>query len=200
MPKNDDVVHGWISTDCGRGTSDILWNCLATIFLCVWTTVHLPVPLYLGQRPLSLRQKLVRSGIGPTLISVVAPEFLAITAVVELWESWQGRKMMKRLTHINWSLTHQFFVEMGGICLRSPNGLHVQIMGGEALRVMEASRSPSKPSTDAPNWVSELEKLTEDQIKSLAKSDSLSKLIACGQGLWLVTQVISRLYLHLSHC
>ncbi len=105
MPANDDLLHGWVSTNCGRGTSDILWSCLATIFLCVYTAIHLPVPLYHEQQPLSIRQKLIRSGIGPALISIVAPEFLAITAIGELTATWSAKKEMRRLTNMDWTLT-----------------------------------------------------------------------------------------------
>ena len=193
MPANDDLVHGWVSTDCGRGTSDILWSCLATIFLCVWTVIHLPVPYYREQRSLSLRQRLVRSGIGPALISVIVPEFLAITAVCEMTTAWEGKREIKRLTQVDWTLTHQFFLAMGGVCLRSPSGRHVQIAGKNVVEAMETSHGHGKQT---PDWVSELEKLTKGQIEDLAKSDALSKLIACGQALWLVTQVVSRLFQH----
>ena len=196
MPANDDLVHGWVSTDCGRGTSDILWSCLATIFLCVWTVIHLPVPYYREQRSLPLRQRLVRSGIGTALISVIAPEFLAITAVREMAAAWVGKREIKRLTQIDWTLTHQFFLAMGGVCLRSPSGRHVQIAGKDVVRAMETSHSHSKQTNIHSDWISELEKLTKDQIEDLAKSDALSKLIACGQALWLVTQVVSRLFQH----
>ena len=61
---------------------------------------------------------------------------------------------------------------------------------------MERSGSHSKQGRNPPDWLTELEKLTEDQIKDLAISDTLSKLIACGQALWLVTQVATRLCQH----
>lgn len=195
MPANDDLIYGWVSTDCGRGTSDILWSCLATILLCVWTVIHLPVPYYRGDSPGSLRQRVIRSGIGTALISVIAPEFLAITAAVELTTSWQGRKRMKRLTQMNWTLTHQFFLDMGGVCLESPSGRYVQIGMKDIKKVMESSPSDRK-STIHSDWIFGFEKLTIDQIEDLAKSDTLTKLIACGQALWLVTQVISRLCQH----
>ena len=196
MPANDDLIHGWVSTDCGRGTSDILWSCLATTFLCVWTAMHLPVPYYHGQRRLSTRQKLVRSGIGPALISVLVPEFLACTAIGDLIVCWSGKEKINSLTQIDWTLTHQFFLTMGGVCLRSSSGRHLQIGKEEVVRAMKQSRSPSKQGPDPLDWLPELEKLTEDQIKDLAKSDTLSKLIACGQALWLVTQVVTRLCQH----
>ena len=196
MAANDDLVHGWVSTDCGRGTSDILWSCLATIFLCVWTVIHLPVPKYRGNSPLSLRQRIVRSGIFTALISVIAPEFLAITALNEWASAWQGKKDIKRLTQIDWTLTHQFFLDMGGVCIRSPSGRYLHLRTSDVVKAMKASSDTSKPTTTHSSWISELENLTEDQIKDLASSDTLTKLITCGQALWLVTQVVSRLCQH----
>ena len=196
MPTNDDLVRGWVSTDCGRGTSDILWSCLATIFLCVWTAIHLPVRYYCGQQSFSPWQKFVRSGIVPALVIAIAPEFLTFTAGYELVLSWRGKEEIRRLTRMDWTLTHQFFVDMGGVCLRSPSGTHLQITNEDVVQTMKRSSSDGKQTVDSPAWISELEKLPEDHIKGLAKSDTTSKLIACGQGLWLVTQVVSRLRQH----
>ena len=196
MPANDDLVHGWVSIDCGRGTSDILWSCLATILLCVWTVIHLPVPYYRGASPLSLRQRVVRSGIITALLSVITPEFLAITAVGELTKSWQGKAKVKSLIQMKWTLTHQFFLDMGGVCLKSRTGTHLQIGTTEVVKAVQNSRHDGKHTTNLPDWTLELENITEDQIKDLAKSDILTKLIACGQALWLVTQVVSRLCQH----
>ena len=196
MPTNDDLVRGWVATDCGRGTSDILWSCLATIFLCVWTAIHLSVPYYCGQQSLSRRQKLVRSGIGPALITVIAPEFMMFTAASEFVMCWRRKEEIKSLTQIDWTLTHQFFVDMGGVCLRSTSGTHLQIAHNDVVQTMEASSILGKERMESPAWIPELEKLTEDHVKGLAKSDTTSKLIACGQALWLVTQVVSRLCQH----
>ena len=152
MPAKDDLVHGWVSTDCGRGTSDILWSCLATIFLCVWTVIHLPVPYYRGASPLSLRQRVVRSGIGTALLSVIAPEFLTINALRELTTSWQRKVKMKGLTQTNWTLTHQFFLDMGGVCLKSPSGIHTQIGTAEVNRAVGNSHNDSKQTTNHSGW------------------------------------------------
>ena len=193
MPAKDDLVHGWVSTDCGRGTSDILWSCLATIFLCVWTVIHLPIPKYYGISPLSLRQRVVRSGIGTALISVIAPEFLAITAIAELTFSWQNKTKVKDLIKMKWTLTHQFFLDMGGVCLKSKSGTHAQIGAAEVIRAVKTRQTDNQKTENGSDWTLELENITEDQIKDLAKSDALTKFIACGQALWLVTQVVSRL-------
>lgn len=192
MGVNEDSVHGWVSTDCGRGTSDILWSCLATIFLCVWTVIHLPVPccsrfeegrIVPAERLRSWRNGIVKSGIVPAVISVIAPEFLTFTAITEFLEALNTRK---RLKHLSWTLTQAFFLDMGGFCLETPQGLRQQLDIDGVLSAI------SKPS----GWLSKLEMVKNSHINDYAKSNPLVKLIACGQALWLATQVISRVCQH----
>ena len=192
MTASDDLVHGWYSTDCGRGTSDILWSCLATILLCVWTVIHLPIPccsrfekgqLVPGEPSRSLRNWVIRSGIGTAVISVIAPEFLTYTAVGGLVLAW---KTQRKMAQMGWTLTHGFFFDMGGFCLESPSGLRMQL---DEIQLNSAI-------TESPEWLSKLENVEEDHINDHAKSNPLTKSIACGQALWLVTQVISRVYQH----
>jgi hypothetical protein len=44
IPDESGRVHGWISEPSGRGTASLLYTCLITIFLCVWSAMHIPVP------------------------------------------------------------------------------------------------------------------------------------------------------------
>ena len=192
MAVNEDLIHGWKSTDCGRGTSDILWSCLATILLCVWTVIHLPVPccsrfeegeLVPGRPSRSKRNWIIRSGIVPAMISIITPEFLTTTAIGEFVEAWKGRKKINRKS---WTLTHAFFLRMGGFCLETPSGVRLQLNSDDT----------TSAKSDSAEWLSKLEKIDEDDINDHAKSNSLTKFIACGQALWLVTQVFTRIYQH----
>ena len=192
MAASDGLVHGWHSTDCGRGTSDILWSCLATVLLCVWTVIHLPVPccsrfekgqLVPGEPSRSWRNWVIGSGIVPAVISVIAPEVLTFIAVGEFVHA---RKIQKKMAQMGWTLTHGFFLDMGGFCLETPSGLRLQL---DEIQLNSAI-------TESPEWLSKLENVEEDHINDHAKSNPLTKFIACGQALWLVTQVISRVRQH----
>ena len=194
MAANEDLVHGWVSSDCGRGTSDILWSCLSTILLCVWTVIHLPVPcvsrfeggkLVPGEPERSWRNWIIRSGIVPAVFSVVAPEILTFIAISELY---QARQSQKGMTQMQWTLTHTFFLHAGGFCLETPEGLRRQLDGDDLQSAILQSGSP--------DWLSKLEEVKEVHINDHAKSNPLTKFIACGQALWLVTQVISRICQH----
>ena len=198
MAANEDLVHGWVSTDCGRGTSDILWSCLATILLCVWTVIHLPLPclsrfeegeIVPGEPSRSWRNWVIRSGIVPAVISIIAPEFLTFTAIGDLFVAWRSHKYIYQM---NWTLTHTFFLHMGGFCLETPSGLRQQLDYDDLNDTLKSTKRGTHP----PEWLSELKKVKEDHINDHAKSNPLTKIIACCQALWLVTQVISRICQH----
>lgn len=88
-PTRDTLVYGWVSTYCGRGTSEILRSCLFTIFLCVWTVLHRPIPRYQGPRAHSFRTKIVRSKTVPAIIVLIASELLIFTAVRDFQDAMQ---------------------------------------------------------------------------------------------------------------
>jgi hypothetical protein len=41
---NNATTTGWNPEPQGRGTIGLLWSCLATIFICVWSALHLNLP------------------------------------------------------------------------------------------------------------------------------------------------------------
>jgi len=38
-----EIAPSWVSGPSIRGTSDILYSCILTLFLCVWTSIHLDI-------------------------------------------------------------------------------------------------------------------------------------------------------------
>lgn len=41
---SDSILEGWRSSPRERGTIDIIWSCISTVFLCLWSMLHLNVP------------------------------------------------------------------------------------------------------------------------------------------------------------
>lgn len=79
---------GWVTDgDNKRTTIGLLYNCLFTIFLCTWSAMHLSVP---GDRESPLR--VFSRKCKWMLIGVLAPEFVAFSAVDE----WYKARMMAR--------------------------------------------------------------------------------------------------------
>lgn len=219
MPNSTDLVHGWVSANCGRGTIDILWSCLVTTIFCVWTAIHLPVPHYELHWPLSMRKKIVRSKIVPAMISIIAPEILTYTAIVELLSARKTTQTLKRiLCDDDISLVHGFFFDMGGFCLKWAGDDYRQIEIDDIANLpgpgpqsthktdeVESQLTRQKNGHDGTEsmaiethlqWVKELGKWSADQINERANSDTLTKCITCAQGLWFATQAISRLVEH----
>ena len=113
------LVRAFVTADCGRGTIDILWSCLTAIFLSIWTVIHLPVPCFDIERPDNSRTKIVRSRTRACVMALLAPELLLYFATNELMGARQTKTALQRLS-IDLSLTHAFFFNMGGFCLKSP--------------------------------------------------------------------------------
>lgn len=205
------LFHGWMPTPNGWGTTDLLWSCLSTIVLCVWTAVHLPVPFYRGKDcktsegwQKSLRNSIVRSRFVPALIGVIAPEFIVLTASYEFLDARNAtQKMLHRTNNMDIHLIHGYFLIMGGFCLRSPGGMYHQLDGQNLDLALLATESEDYPTEHSirklrhtEEWIPEIEKFSSDQIDALSKSDSLTKVIVCFQALWFITQVITRLHEH----
>ena len=74
---------------------------------------------------------------------------------------------------MKWTLTHAFFLRMGGFYLETPSGLLLQLDGNQLLSAI----------ADSADWLRELEKVKEHHINDHAKSIPLTKFIAYGQAL-----------------
>ena len=109
--KSDHV--GFVKEpNCGRGTVDILWQCLARIFLCVYTALHLNVPA----QPLSTLLAFLRKLLCVTL-SILAPEFVVWRAVTERLQAHHLIKFCKDQGLPTISLPQAHFILAGGMVI-----------------------------------------------------------------------------------
>ena len=217
------LVHGFVTTDCDRRTIDILWSCLTAIFISIWTVIHLPVPCFDIERPDNFRRKVVRSRVGASLMALLAPEFMLFIAIGEIAGAYIARKKLRKLS-IDANLTHGFFLQMGGFCLRAPGGRCHQLVDEDIENAITASKTAGETRNTitasdtvtetedviasdhsvkikdallhSEEWVRELQLIKESDIEDLAKSNSIEKLLASFQGLWVLTQAISRIHQH----
>ncbi|KAJ7678718.1 hypothetical protein B0H17DRAFT_986990 [Mycena rosella] len=154
-----------------RRLFDIVWGCLATIFACTWVSVHLNVPPP-NQSRLSRFGRRLRM----MFLAVIAPELMVAFAARQLW--------VARLfaTEFELSLTHGFFISMGGFVSR--NGHH-------PIATM-------KQLEDRPQYLEDIRQLEAEDIMDRSKGDALSKGVALAQGLWFATQCLARVSQRLS--
>lgn len=130
IARNDTILHGWHSEAHERGTWSIVWGCLATIYFCTWSVLHLDVP------PPDLGEwKRFFVKVGSTLFAAVAPEYLLGRAFLRDYYSYKLKRMLiERFLKTQqvgeetsgqklepWTLTHTRFVLAGGFVKEDGN-------------------------------------------------------------------------------
>ncbi|KAK1625746.1 hypothetical protein BDP81DRAFT_327350 [Colletotrichum phormii] len=114
-------VCGWVSAGNDRGTIDILWSSNLTILLCVWVATH---PNALGHGEKWWHAAIDKFNLAA--IGLLGPDFLFGIAVGQLASARKSvkefKELPKRIRGDNkWTIKHAFFVDMGGIHLKSPD-------------------------------------------------------------------------------
>lgn len=110
------------------------------------------------------------------LCAVIAPELVIIWAM----RQWCfARRVAKRYRVRNWSMTHGFFIQMGGFML-CWDGKEVSPLTLEEMELLY-----SRGTIDFPD-------ITQRQIEDKSKGDGLSKSLVVLQTLWFVVQCVAR--------
>jgi hypothetical protein len=78
------TVH-WVPEPPTRGTFRLLVSCILTLTLCVWTSLHLNIPIYNETGTARLWRKLRW-----TILALFSPEFVVYTA----WMQWVSAKAL----------------------------------------------------------------------------------------------------------
>ncbi|KIJ52505.1 hypothetical protein M422DRAFT_223053 [Sphaerobolus stellatus SS14] len=163
------------SDDPGRNIWGIIWSCLVTIFTCTWVAVHPDVPNPKEKRQSKWRAFRLRLLI--TFLAIIAPESVVYTAARE----WQhARKIARRWQVKGWTMTHGFFLEMGGFVLYE-NGKPSSVLSRKDFKLLVTGGFIDFPQA------------TADEIEDKSKGDWLSKALVVLQTSWFIVQCIARL-------
>ncbi|KAJ7890432.1 hypothetical protein B0H13DRAFT_2340952 [Mycena leptocephala] len=144
-----------------RKPFDIIWGCLTTIFACTWVSVHPNVPAPNHRGIFWRRLRLM-------LLAVIAPQLMVGFAIRQFIVA----RRYSREFHL--SLTHGFFISMGGFVSR--NGHH--------------AITTSKQVTD-PQYLSAIRSVEVETIEDKSKGDLVSTGVAV-QAVWMVVQCMAR--------
>lgn len=111
-----DNVLGWQPGCNTRGTWDIIWTCTQTIALCAWVAVcpNIPAPDH-GPWALYIDKFYF------FLLTLLGPEFIFFLAFGQFQSAVTSRKLFHEMGYMDWSLTHGFYADMGGIHVQ-PSG------------------------------------------------------------------------------
>ncbi|KAL7945796.1 hypothetical protein V8C42DRAFT_321593 [Trichoderma barbatum] len=189
-----DTMFNYVSSPNTRGTLDILWSSLFTIIACTWSLQHPNVPEQRNGRDPGWWGNIKWSLYGfyrSTLRmfwTVIAPELIILTSYNERKQALKDHENMQDFASkdgIAWSLSHSYYANMGGFVIRStpPRGneyhdpYHLNSRGIYRLRKQHHIKLP---------------KITTEEIQDKSKGDTFVKMIALGQIVWSVVQIIVR--------
>jgi hypothetical protein len=197
----------YVSSPNSRGTLDILWSSLFTIFACTWSIQHPNLPeqekvddrdstlkgwrawAYPAWRTIKWKVKGFYRSTIRMLWTAIAPELIVVAACSERFGAQSICESMKELDlgeDEKWSLTHSYYANMGGFVVRNPSADKTiyhdpyHLTGEDLVELRKG------------NHIAKLPDITEAEIKDRSKSDMLGKSIALGQIAWSIIQIIAR--------
>lgn len=173
--SHGDPRVGWLSTPSQRGTIDIIWGCTLVLFLCIWTVLHLNIPAKTdGYWTRSARK------IRWSVFAIIYPELISLFASMQWSSARLSVKEMRALGGSQWTLTHAFFANSGGLVLKTRGMRQSFPISAKSVHYL-----PVKKRLELPN-------MTKEEIWDKSKSDKFAKWVAFIQGAWLVLQCIGR--------
>lgn len=175
--RNETLVQGWQPEPPGRGTWSILWSCLATIFICTWSALHLDVPEDHGVGYLLFRK------IRWMLVAATAPEYLLWTSASNFLEARDLSKYLEARGYREWSQTQTQFASARGFETHPTQGTYSRCSLDELREHIETRRIDRPP-------------ISKKELKARGKSDWVGKLIAVLQIIWFVVQTLFRAIQH----
>ncbi|KAF8961086.1 hypothetical protein BDZ97DRAFT_1921611 [Flammula alnicola] len=196
-----DTGEGCVNS---RTVWDIFWSCVATIFACTWSAVHPNVPGPRDSGWTCFKRRVVTM-----FYAMIAPEFMAWWAMRQYFgarkimrdynehiakatpptgsifksvrEWFKGPPVVEQRpeTVRPWTITHGFFVQMGGFLL-CKGGRPARTLDYEGLKNLITNKAIDKPT------------ITEVEIKDRSKGDCISKGIVVLQTTWFIMQCTAR--------
>ena len=88
-----EIAPPWVPDPDNRGTWSLLYSCVFTLVLCVWTAIHLNVPSYHESQLSQWLRKLKW-----VLLAIMAPEFCAYTACEQYLEA---KNLIRQLAELS---------------------------------------------------------------------------------------------------
>ena len=173
----DDLLddrQGWTASPDCRGTIDIIWNCLLTMFLCCWSALVVNVPDPRSTTYQILMRKLYLVG-----LCTMAPEVIFQAALGQWLSAHHSVRLFAEAGYPNWSMRHGFYADMGGFHLQSPDWKSFPI-DAKQLHYLVVRGHVQYPN------------IRDSHIQDKNKLDGMLRLITLIQTLWFIVNLIAR--------
>lgn len=118
------------------------------------------------------------------LLAIICPELVFAIAIGQYASAQRSLKRFHDLGHMNWTLRHGFFADMGGILLQPNDGKPFVINNYQLANLIEKK-------------LIEFPTITGEEIWDRSKADTPTKFLTIVQASWLIIQVVGRAVLHL---
>jgi hypothetical protein len=176
----EEDITGWVAQPDSRGTLDVLWNSLFTVFLCTWTVLCLNLPS--AEDP---RWRIVWRKLRWMFLALMGPEFLLCFAIGQLASARRSVAAFHASGYTQWTLHHAFFADMGGFVLQ-PHDSQSFPINAKQLHYLVTKGYVSMPSVSTKG------------IKDRTKADGFTKFVTIVQTTWFLLQVLGRAIQHLA--
>ncbi|KAI0973801.1 hypothetical protein F4678DRAFT_425898 [Xylaria arbuscula] len=173
-------ITGWVSQPSYRGSYDILWTCIVTIFICTYTLLCLNVPA-----PNDSFFRIVRRRIKWMIIAILAPEIVLTFAVGQWSRARHSVEEFRKSGFNEWTMRMAFFADMGGFVLNPKEGESFPL-NAKQLHWLVLHRHVEMPS------------IRNEEIWDKSKQDRLARAITSFQVGYFIIQCIGRAATHLT--
>lgn len=173
---------GFQNSPTQRGTMDIIYSCLSTIFICTVSAIHLDLPRHKSQR-LGFWERLGHIGFWKdtwascffVLTSLFSPQFMVLRASQEYFSAQEDCRYMVEQGYHGWTLKHSFFAIMGGFgAIYRGNDGNMEICNVKFLSGRKLSEVGANLNEDVCKYIGY-------DIEDKATADLLTKLVAVFQ-------------------
>ncbi|KAI6400659.1 hypothetical protein MCOR23_004718 [Pyricularia oryzae] len=182
IPVQDDgSVSGWVKEPALRGTWKVVWTCLATTFLCIWTLLCLNIPAPTDTWFVLFRRRLLWM-----ILAILGPEIVLTYAAGQWSRARHSLAAFKNSGYEGWTMRLAFFADMGGFVLETapdPEDDNSTIsfpLNAKQLHWLVVNKHLSYPLT------------TSGEVNDKSKQDRLAKLITSIQIGYLVVECVAR--------
>ncbi|KAJ8126591.1 hypothetical protein O1611_g7048 [Lasiodiplodia mahajangana] len=166
--------RGWVSSPDTRGTIDIIWPCLTTISLVLWTMLHLNIPA-----PSDTTRHLAFRKLRWLLFGLLAPELVMMFAFAQFTSAQQSVRDMRTLNQTQWTLVHGFYADSGGFQLHLHGYKPFPITAKQVVYLTQHGH------IDMPT-------ITKREINDKSKANGETKVLTFIQSGWLITKLFAR--------
>ncbi|KAH8898911.1 hypothetical protein GQ53DRAFT_635171 [Thozetella sp. PMI_491] len=174
QPSTNNRISGWVGTPNARGTWDIVWTCMMTVFVCTYTLLCLNVPA-----PNESTLHLILRRVKWMVLAIVAPE-IVLTYAAGQWSRAKYSVEAFRSSGFNeWTMRMAFFADMGGFVLCA-NESKPFPLNAKQLHWLVVNKHIPYP------------KAAQGEVWDKSKQDRLARVISTFQVGYLIVDCIAR--------